>query len=84
MFSLCMHGFSHASILRLPLTIQNRPPSMHVRSGGDSKLAPEVNVRVHVCLSHLTLCGTVMDLKPVQGVPRLSPNGSWDRHPKLY
>ena len=35
--------------------------------------------RVCGCLSRLSLCGPVMDWWPVQGVPRLSPNGRWDR-----
>jgi len=48
---------------------------MHVRLIGDSKWSASV----HVCLSRLSLCGPVMDWWPVQGVPRLSPNDSWDR-----
>ena len=31
------------------------------------------------CLSRLSLCGPVMDWRPVQGVPRLSPDDRWDR-----
>jgi len=31
------------------------------------------------CLSRLSLCGPVTDWRPVQGVPRLSPNDCWDR-----
>ena len=31
---------------------------------------------VHGCLS---LCGPVMDWRPVQGVPRLTPDDRWDR-----
>ena len=31
------------------------------------------------CLSRLSLCGPVMDWRPVQGVPRLSPEDCWDR-----
>ena len=31
------------------------------------------------CLSRLSLCGPVMDWRPVQGVPRLSPNDRWDK-----
>jgi len=27
----------------------------------------------------LSLCGPVMDWRPVQGVPRLSPDDRWDR-----
>jgi len=36
-------------------------------------------VSVHVHLSRLSLCGPVMDWRPVQGVPRLSPDDRWDR-----
>ena len=35
-----------------------------------------LGVSVSGCLS---LCGPVMDWRPVQGVPRLSPNDRWDR-----
>ena len=31
------------------------------------------------CLSRLSLCGPVMDWRPVQGVSRLSPGDCWDR-----
>ena len=31
------------------------------------------------CLSRLSLCGPVMDWRPVQGVPCLSPDDRWDR-----
>ena len=50
------------------------PPSknMHVRLIGVS----EWSLGVSDCLS---LCGPVMDWRPVQGVPRLSPSDSWDR-----
>ena len=34
---------------------------------------------MHGCLSHLSLCGPVMDWRPVQGVPRLSLYGRWHR-----
>ena len=37
-----------------------------------------VRVSMDGCLSHLSLCGPVMDWRPVQGVPCLSPNDSWD------
>jgi len=67
------------------------PPSknMHVRLIGDSKLSFGVNVIMHCCLS---LCGPVMDWRPVQGVLCLSPGDSWDRlqplmdgeHPYLF
>jgi len=42
---------------------------------GDSKKS----VSVHGCLSHMPLCGPVMDWRPIQGVACLLPNGSWDR-----
>ena len=40
------------------------------------------------CVPSLSLCGPVMNWRPVQGVPCLLPNGSWDRlqppcNPKL-
>ena len=35
--------------------------------------------RVCGCLSRLSLCGPVMDWRPVQGVPLLLPNDRWDR-----
>ena len=44
---------------------------MHVSLIGDSKLTLRVSVSVHGSLS---LCGPVMDWRPVQGVPCLSPN----------
>jgi len=31
------------------------------------------------CLSRSSLCGPVMDWRPVQGVPRLSSDDRWDR-----
>ena len=34
---------------------------------------------MHGCLSRLSLCGPVMDWRPVQGVPCLSPDDRWDR-----
>ena len=52
---------------------------MHVRLIGDSKLSLGVSVSVNGCLSRLSLCGPVMDWRPVQGVPRLSPEDCWDR-----
>jgi len=57
------------------------PPSknMHVRVFGVSKLSLGVSVSVHCCVSRLSLCGPVMDWRPVQGAPRLSPSDSWDR-----
>jgi len=36
-------------------------------------------VSVDGCLSHLSPCGPVMDRRPVQGVPCLSPNDNWDK-----
>ena len=57
------------------------PPSknMHVRLIGVSKLSLGLSVSVHGCLPRLSLCGPVMDWRPVQGVPRLSPDDRWDR-----
>ena len=57
------------------------PPSknMHVRLIGVSKLSLGVFVSVCACLSCLSLCGPVMDWRPVQGVPHLTPDDSWDR-----
>ena len=52
---------------------------MHVRLIGDSKLSLGVSVSVCGCLCRLSLCGPVMDWRPVQGVPRLSPDDRWDR-----
>ena len=62
--------------------------NMYVRLIGDSKLSLVVSVSVHDCVYPLCLCGPVMDLQTVQGVPRLSPTDSWDRlqpprNPKL-
>ena len=53
------------------------PPSkdMHVRLIGDSKI---VLISECVC-GCLSLCGPVMDWRPVQGVPHLSPDDRWDR-----
>jgi len=57
------------------------PPSknMHVRLMGDSKLSRGVSVSVDGCVFRLSLCGPAMDWWPVQGVPCLLPNDSWDR-----
>ena len=52
---------------------------MHVGLIGASKLSLGVIVSVCGCLSRLSLCGPVMDWRPVQGVPRLSPDYRWDR-----
>ena len=38
-----------------------------------SKLNLEVSVRLHVCVSRLSLCGPVLDWRPVQGVPASHP-----------
>ena len=59
------------------------PKNMHVRFTGNSKLSLGANVSVDGCVSRLSLCGPVMDWRPVQDVPCLLP--SWDRlqHPKL-
>ena len=48
----------------------------HVRLIGVSKLSLGVGVSVHDCVS---LCGPVMDWRPVQGVPCLLSNDSWDK-----
>ena len=74
MFSPCMRGFSPGT----PAS-SHHPKNMHVRLIGDSKLSLGVSVSVCGCLSHLSLCGPVMDWRPVQGVPRLSPDDRWDR-----
>jgi len=58
------------------------PPSknMHVRLIGDSKkLSLGVSVSVCGCLIRLSLCGPVMDWRPVQDVPSFSPDDCWDR-----
>ena len=56
-------------VLRLPPTVKN----MHVRLIGVSKIVLWSECeRVCGCLS---LCGPVMDWRPVQGVP----DGRWDR-----
>ena len=52
---------------------------MHVKLIGVSKLSLGVSVSVCGCLSRLSLCGPVMDWRPVQGVPRLTPDDRWDR-----
>jgi len=51
---------------------------MHVRLIGVSKIVLR-SERVCGCLPHLSLCGPVMDWRPVQGEPRLSPDDRWDR-----
>jgi len=51
--------------------------SMHVRLIDVSKLTPEESV--HGYWSCLSLCGPVMDWRPVRGVPCLLPSDSWDR-----
>jgi len=57
------------------------PPSknMHVRLFIDSVLSLGVSVSVHGCISHLSLCGPVIDRQPILGVPCHLPNASWDR-----
>ena len=53
---------------------------MHVWLIGDSKIVTRSECeRVCDCLPRLSLCGPVMDWRPVQGDPRLSPNDSWDK-----
>jgi len=56
------------------------PKNMHVRSIGVSEIVLRSECE-HVCgcLSRLSLCGPVMDWRPVQGLPRLSPDDCWDR-----
>ena len=73
MFSLCA-WFSPGT----PAS-SHRPKNMHVRLIGDSKLSLGVSVSVCGCLSRSSLYGPVMDWRPVQGVPRLSPDDRWDR-----
>ena len=54
------------------------PPSknMHVRLIGDSKIVLRSECeRVWLFVSFVS----VMDWRPVQGVPRLSPDDQWDR-----
>ena len=55
---------------------QKKTKNMHLRWIGDSKLTLGVSVSVHGCSSW---SGPVMDWQPVQVVPSLSPNGSWNR-----
>jgi len=72
-------GLSVWSLHVLPGYSGFLPPSenMHVRLiGFSTKLSLGVSVSVCGCLS---LCGSVMDWWPVQGVPRLSPDDPWDR-----
>ena len=53
---------------------------MHVRLIGVSKIVPmSERERVCCCVSRLSLCGPVMDWRPVQGVPRHSPDDRWVR-----
>ena len=66
MFSPCMRGFSPGT----PASSHHPKTCMLI---GDSKLSLGVNVCMHGCLSRLSLCGPVMDWRPVQGVPRQSP-----------
>ena len=69
MFSPCMRGFSPGSprVLRLPPTVQKHA----VRLTGDSELS--LGVSVCGCLSRLSLCGPVMDWRPVQVDPASRP-----------
>jgi len=53
------------------------PPTTQNCLSGDSKLSLGVSVSVAGFLCRLSLCGPVMDWRPVKGVPRLSPNDSW-------
>jgi len=52
------------------------PKNMHFRLIGVSKIVLRSEWG---CVSRLSLCGPVMDWRPVQGVPRFSPNDRWDR-----
>jgi len=53
---------------------------MHVRLIGDSKIILRSECgRVCGCVFRLSLCGPVMDWRPVQGLPRLSPDERWAR-----
>jgi len=61
------------------ITIWTQSIYMHVMLIGDTKLTLGVSVSMHGCVSRLSLCGPVMDWRPVQGAPRLSPDDSWDR-----
>jgi len=55
------------------------PPSknMHGRLIRIAKLS--LGLSLSRTMSRLSLCGPVMDWRPIQGVPRLSPNDSWER-----
>ena len=54
--------------------------NMHVRLIGDSKIVLRSECEpVCGCVSRLSLCGPVMDWRPVQGVPRVSRDDRWDR-----
>ena len=58
------------------------PKNMHVSFICDSKLILGVSVTV---IGRLSLCGPGMDWQPVQSVPCISPNESWDRlQPPLH
>ncbi len=76
MFFSCLCGFS----LGTPASSHNPKTCRLI---GDSKLPVGVNVSVSACLS--LYVSPVIDWRPVQGVPCLSPNDSWDRlqHPVL-
>ena len=52
--------------------------NMHVRLIGVSKIVLRSECE-HSWLSCVSLFGPVMDWRPVQGVPRLSPDDRWDR-----
>jgi len=72
MFSPCMRGFSPGT------PASSHHPRTCIRLTGDSKIVLR-SEWVCGCLSRLSLSGPVMDWRPVQGVPRLSPNDRWDR-----
>jgi len=59
------------------LSLYSGSKNMHVRLIGVSKIVLRSECE-RVCLTRLSLCGPVMDWRPVQGVPRLSPSDCWD------
>ena len=71
MFSPCMLGFSPGT------PASSHCPKTCMLGFGVSKIVLRSECeRVCGCLS---LCGPVMDWRPVLGVPRLSPDDRWDR-----
>jgi len=75
-----MRGFSPGTPASSNMHVFGQSENMHVRLIGVSKIVLRSECeRECDCLS---LCGPVMDRRPVQGVPRLSPNDRWDRPPR--